>query len=335
MTDYNNDQARELRRARLVAVRPNNALAKMDERQYTTTYKGRHMVVREMMTEVEEAERIMFCPACQEQVDDAMIAVRQLHVSYEEDPLRNYRALVTLCCKGCGWNEIVPVESPPRLTEEELTVLREARSFRARDQLDQMRGYQAAQSGVGNASIGGGLLNQQHWSSEMQRQLAKQSVLGQMYGAGPNVMKSLLTGRMGSISGMSIIEQAKKPVPVRGQALADAIWSDYAELDKMRAEAVSAKQYVESWKIHDQVMQDMAKQLAKKVDEDILSELKRQDKVKVPPRSKYAAAPPPPPKLDQHDKEAMREMLMEEVKRANGDPSRIRQAFAKVKEFFT
>jgi RNase P subunit RPR2 len=318
VTDYNSDQGRELRRARLVAIRPFNAPDVVGKSQFEEMYKQHHVVVREIMTDAEESGRVMFCPACQEQVDDTLVAARKLHVMYEEDPLRNYRALVTVCCKGCGWNEIIPLEQPPALPEEDMQVLREAGSFRARDQMDAMRGYQNA---------AGGLLNPSAIGQQAMRQLGKSAMLSQMYGAGPTVMKSLLD---------AATAKAPKSMPRRGQALADSIWQDYDELNRMRAEATDARSFVTSRKLHDQMMRDMAAQMAKKIDEDVMSQLTLpNDKVKVVPRPKYATAPPPAPSiLDKNDKAEMARMIDEAYKRSEGDPSKLRSMLSQVREFF-
>lgn len=294
----------------------------LSTKDYTRQYRDFHIVRRELMPDVEQREKVMFCPACQEQEDDELVKARKLHVSYDEDPLRNYRALVTVACKGCGWSEIIPVEAPPSPTEEEMAALREAASFRAKDQLAGMQNSPFRNLGQS------GPLNQKLWGDEMQRQMAKQSMFAQMYGAGPQLMKALITPH-------TMATQA--PQPTRGQALADAIWQDYDALDKMREEAKQSKAYVESMKVRDKMMQEMAAQLSKKIDEDVMSELRKQkpgDLIKVA-TPKYKPAPmPPAPKLDENDKAEMRRMLQEAVAQANGDPGKFAKAVSKIKEFF-
>ena len=246
------------------------------------------------MPEVEENQQVMFCPACQEQEDDELVAARKLHVSYSEDPLRNYRALVTVACKGCGWSEIIPVSAPEALTEDELAVLREKSKYEAQDKMEQMR----AQMGVYNSALGLGQQSQlmnASASAAAQRQLMKQASLAQMYGAGPQVMKSLVTvtGRMATLSGMNIRLDTR--TPTHGQALADHVWSDYAELDKMREEAKQARSFVDAHRVREQVMKDMAEQVARKVDEGILSELKRVPAPPIKGHGKGRVTAPPPP----------------------------------------
>lgn len=279
MNDYDSEQGRELRRARLTRIRPRAADDLYPKEVFKREYRDFHMVRRECMPEVEENQQVMFCPACQEQEDDELVAARKLHVSYNEDPLRNYRALVTVACKGCGWSEIIPVAAPEAPSEEELSLLREKAKYEAQDKMEQMR----AQMGVYNSALG---LGQQSQFQNVSRQMAKQAAMAQMYGAGPSVMKALL-------GGMNIKIDTR--TPTRGQALADAVWQDYAEIDRMREEAKQARSFVDAHKVREQVMKDMAEQIARKVDEDILSELK---KVPAPPIKGHGkgrvTAPPPP-----------------------------------------
>jgi RNase P subunit RPR2 len=275
VTDYNSDQGRELRRARLTVIRPTNAPDMLSKRDFDTTYKQFHVVRREVMTDVEESGKVMFCPACHEQVDDTLVAARKLYVTYEEDPLRNYRALVTLGCKGCGWSEIVPIESPPPLSDEDKKVLGEAGSFRAKDKLEQMRGYQNA---------AGGLLNPSAIGQDALRQFNKASAMGQLYGAGPTTLRSLLDA------------SAKQLVHKRGQALADSIWKDYEELDHLRKQAQEDRGYVEAYRIREQALRDVATQMVKQIDKQVLDTIyKPGDRIRVAPAPKYAVAPPPPP----------------------------------------
>jgi len=246
MNDYDSEQGRELRRARLTRIRPRAADDLYPKEVFKREYRDFHIVRRECMPEVEENQQVMFCPACQEQEDDELVAARKLHVSYSEDPLRNYRALVTVACKGCGWSEIIPVSAPEALTEDELAVLREKSKYEAQDKMEQMR----AQMGVYNSALGLGQQSQlmnASASAAAQRQLMKQASLAQMYGAGPQVMKSLVTGRMATLSGMNIRLDTR--TPTHGQALADHVWSDYAELDKMREEAKQARSFVDAHRV--------------------------------------------------------------------------------------
>lgn len=338
MTDYDTDQARELRRARLTVVRPHNAPNSIGKAQFDATYKEQHVVVRETMTEVEETDHVMFCPACQEQMDDALVAARKLYITYEEDPLRNYRALVTASCKGCGWNEIIPIEGPAPLTEDEWQVFREAKAFRAKDQMAQMAGtYSIGAGGAGGMNSLAGM--SQNAQAQLNRQMGKSAMLAAAYGAGPNAIKALRSGAVGNIAGMSIHEaSAVASPPRRGQQLADSIWHDYDVRANEKSMVASERNYVEAAKIREQLMKDAADAMAKSIDKELMDQLVREYKpkdvvtVRKPP--KYAVPPPPPPTLDKHDRDAMREMLIEECKRTDGDPSRMKAAYDRVREFF-
>jgi hypothetical protein len=309
MTDYNSEQGRELRRARLTKIRPRNAEDMLPKGIFDREYRRFHVVQRELMPDIEERDHLMFCPACHEDEDDALVRARKLHVSYNEDPLRNYRALVTVACKGCGWSEIIPVAIPEALTSEELSVMSEKRRYEAQESLDVMR----AQMGAYNYNSGLG--QQGHFANAASlRQVSKSALHAAAYGSGPQPMKSLMSGRMGSVYGMSIYGEGSKPT--FGQALADHVWSDYEELDRMRAEAAQAKSYVDAKKLREQVMKDMSDQLTKKEDdawrghfEDMLTEVKRVPAPPIKGHGKGRITAPPPPMLPP-TAEKLREAIM-------------------------
>jgi hypothetical protein len=326
MTSYDTDQARELRRARLVAIRPTNAPAILPRADYNKTYRDQHIVTRDSMLDAEESEHVMFCPACQEHVGDTQVAVRKLHVTYEEDPLRNYRALVTARCDGCGWNEIIPVERPPALEAEELQATRDAEAYRIRDQHDQMRNM---------AGIEQRMLMPSLWANEAQRQMSKQLALGAAYGMGPQKIMKMGIGLDLQDAGLNRIgTDTKASKPLKGQALADSIWQDYDALDKMHAEAAAAKLYLENRRIHEQYVKAAADQMAKAIDDDVMETLKKwpQGVVKVapPPSPKYA----PPPPLDHHDKAEMARMIDEAYRKSNGDRSKFEALADQIRNFF-
>lgn len=311
MTDHNSDQGRELRRARLTKIRPLNAEDMLPKAVFNQEYRDFQVVSRERMPDIEESKRVMFCPACHEDEDDELVRARKLHVTYAEDPLRNFRALVTLSCKGCGWNEIVPVAAPEPLTDAENKDLRDNEQYVSRDKMEQMR----AQMGVFNSRLGqaagmqNGALDTARWSAEMQRQYMKQSQLAAMYGAGPQRMKALMSGQIGMIGGIRIVENSAL-APKGGQELADHIWGEYELMDRQREEARKARVSNESYRVRDAMMKEMAEQMAKKIDEDVMSELR---KVPAPPikgHGKGRITAPPPPALNAPTPKEMREMVM-------------------------
>lgn len=322
MADHDTDQARELRRARLTVVRPKHAVEMLSKAEWVTTYREPHMVRREDMPGIEESFNIMFCPACVTQEDDELVAARKLYVTYEPDPLGNFRGMATLSCKGCGWHEIVPIEAPQYLSEEDMEVVRQARHFRHRLEMGQLQNQASA--------MRNGLLSPDVWRNEMQRMLNDQSRiarLAQTYGAGPKILKSLV----GNSSAL------------RGQALADSIWKEYVELEKAREEARDARRYIEAAKQQDQLMMDMAAQITKKVDEDILSALRNGGpgsilpaKIAPPPKHpKGSPTAPPPPKLDEiADVDEMRRQLKQASEEAKGDQNKYWAAIDRIKAFF-
>ena len=112
MADYDTDAARERRRERLLVVKPTAADDAMQEREFRATYHSYRVVERDRIAAAEQAKHVMFCPACEKPHSPRMIKARVLHVSYEEDPLRNYPALARLECQGCGWGESIPIIPP-------------------------------------------------------------------------------------------------------------------------------------------------------------------------------------------------------------------------------
>jgi len=327
MTDYNTDQARELRRARLTKVRPYNAPNMLPKSEYERTFKEPHMVARDRMLDVEESQRVMFCPACQVQADDTTVEAHQLHATYEQDPLRNYRAIVTLSCKGCGWNEIIPIEVPEALSQEQTKALGEYKRALAKDQIALMQGQ-----------VQGQVLTPGHWSVEAARQIGKQSALSSMYGMGQQQMlKALRSGHIGNVAGMSIHDEmvmTKRPDPARGQELADAIWQDFDALDKMRADAEQAKVWLANRASYDKLVNEVkrnaAQSMANRIDREMLDTIK----IKTPsryPTPKYATSPPPSPVIG-GSMQAQVEAAYREAYR--NDPSKLAVVLEKLKGYF-
>lgn len=328
MNDYDSDQGRELRRARLLAVRPRHSSDTMPEAEYETMYRRFQIVRREYMLSVEENLHVMFCPACQEEHpnNDALVKARKLFTSYDEDPLRNFRALVTLRCEGCGWNEIIPLDSAPALPEEDAKAIREAE---ARQRIDKAQAHMNT-------------FSPQLYSDEMLkryqqaltapggiRQLGKSAMLGAAYGMGQQKMRSLMSGRIGNITGVSTaMLGTSAPPSLRGQELADSIWEEYDLRAKEATMAADARRWLAIREENDRLRTEMARQaadhIATAIDKEVLDTIKPGKIIKVAP----------PPKLDANDKAAMREMLIEEVKRADGDAGKIRAAIDRLKEFF-
>ncbi len=165
-TSYDSDQGRELRRARLRAIQPKNAPYVMKECKFNRTFKQFHVVARDQMPKVEEERNLMFCPACQKQYDETLVLARRLYVVYEPDPLRNYPAVARTECKGCGWEEIIPIEAPAPLTQEEQEALRSA------DQIRSTIGMQQVVSGLGGG--GGGVMHNPFSNAGMDALAAQQ-----------------------------------------------------------------------------------------------------------------------------------------------------------------
>lgn len=291
MTDYNSDQGRELRRARLTVVRPVAAKTHMPRAAFITEYKDPHILRRVAMTEVEETDRIMFCPACVQTMegDDEFVEAHKLHVGYEEDPLRNYPALVNVSCKGCGWNEIIPILPPAPLTEDEQKELREYRT----------------------AGLRSGMMGQYHGSSlHQQRQVGKSAMLAASYGMGAQTLQNMAS----QMQQAQAAQMAANPPLMRyGQRIADNIWGQYSKADEERREAEAARTNNASRRYMEQLQAEQSAQLARQVDRQIMDDMSKwPDKIKINPPRKYAVAPPPAPSVDalkDEMKQAMREMV--------------------------
>jgi hypothetical protein len=277
VTDYNSDQGRELRRARLTVVRPVAAKTHMPRAAFITEYKDPHILRRVAMTEVEETDRIMFCPACVQTMegDDEFVEAHKLHVGYEEDPLRNYPALVNVSCKGCGWNEIIPIEPPKGLSDEEMKELNEHRS----------------------AGIRSGMLGQYHGISlHQQRQVGKSAMLAANYGMGAQTLQNM-AAQMQQAQAAQMA--ANPPLMKYGQRIADNIWGQYSKADEERIEAEAARTNNASRRYMEQLQAEQSAQLARQVDRHIMDNMSKwPDKIKINPPRKYAVAPPPAPSVD-------------------------------------
>ena len=123
MNDYDTDQAKELRRARLLKIKPKAARVMLTESEFHKEYVEYRFVSLEHLVELEETNNIMFCPACAQPVNNVMAKRRVLHVSYDDDVLGNYPLIATVKCQGCEWEEMIPVVKQ-ELTDDDRTLLR-------------------------------------------------------------------------------------------------------------------------------------------------------------------------------------------------------------------
>jgi len=314
VTDYNSDQGRELRRARLTIVRPFAAKTHMPRTAFITEYKDPHILRRVAMTEVEENDRIMFCPACVQPMegDDEFVEAHKLHVGYEEDPLRNFPVLVNVACKGCGWSEIIPVELPKGLSEEEQRELAE---------------YNA--HGIRNNMLG----QYQGMSIHQQRQVGKSAMLAASYAMGQAGLQ-----QMASQMQQSQMAQlaALPPLMKYGQRIADSIWGKYEEDEKLHKEAEVAKGNNASRRYMEKIHAQASAQMAKNIDKQIMDTLAKDtyiDKIRIDRPRKYAPLPPQaPPKLSEMHDQA-REALVEMVRHAPTEEHR-QTLLKKLKEMF-
>ena len=161
MNDYNSDQAKELRRARLLKVKPKAAPMMLTESEFNREYTEYRFVSIEHLTNLEEANNVMFCPACAKDVNTAMGKRRVLHISYEDDPLGNFPLIAVAKCQGCEWEEMIPVVKQ-ELSQDEQTLLR--RFHRA---ALKTRGFGGVTSSVPDPRASP--FDQSVWANEMKR----------------------------------------------------------------------------------------------------------------------------------------------------------------------
>lgn len=159
MNDYNSDQAKGLRRARLLKVKPKAAPMMLTESEFNREYVEYRFVSIENLVNLEEANNVMFCPACAKDVNTAMGKRRVLHISYEDDPLGNFPLIAVAKCQGCEWEEMIPVVKQ-ELTQDEQTLLR--RFHRA---ALKTRGFGGVPSSVPDPRSS--LFNQSVWGKEV------------------------------------------------------------------------------------------------------------------------------------------------------------------------
>lgn len=115
MTDH-----QERRRKQVNAIRVKASPQRMSSEEFKRQYKEPHVIFNADMRDEEEKQRQeMFCDECLVPMQHNGIKAYLLHVTIEDDPLRNFWKLATLRCYGCGFTEIVPLDKP-QFTSEEL-----------------------------------------------------------------------------------------------------------------------------------------------------------------------------------------------------------------------
>ena len=168
MSDINSDDARAFRRNRLLKVKPMAAAVMMPEADYNTKYLGFHLVSREHQADCEERNNIMFCPSCVEELDPSTVKLRQLHVSYEDDVLGNFPLIAVVKCRGCKWEEMIPVVKA-EISAEDQTLLR--RFHRAQQRGDSILPHTNPAIQKSNQLFNPGL-----WADKIQESFAAPSI---------------------------------------------------------------------------------------------------------------------------------------------------------------
>lgn len=209
MNDYDGEQAKELRRARLLKIKPKAAPVMLTESEFNREFVEYRFVSIEHAASLEESNNIMFCPACVKDVNNVMRKVRVLHISYEDDVLGNYPLIAVAKCQGCAWEEMIPVVKQ-ELTEDERTLLRRFNNAQARSL---------------KTGPQGSILDPGVWRNEMMRYAKDDMVLSKL--------------------APSKIEFTPQDVIRFGQAKATRVWDSLASTERDRREVEMAKQQID------------------------------------------------------------------------------------------
>lgn len=249
-------EEREARRKLLTEIRPSAAKEYYSGSAFEADYKSAHVVRTDAIPDVQKKLRLFFCPCCQKQVPNTdLTEVHVAYAQYDEDPLRNYSALVTLRCFGCGWNEIIPVSGPPDLTAEQQEELLEIDVAKRQMELQRIRAMQGQQQG---------LLGSSAWANDAMRAYQKQATFGQMYGAGSQVLKNLI--KPGQVISVKAPEFSS---PSSGQALADSIWAAWEARDVTMQALEQAQKERKALDVRAMYEIELQKELARKFHENM------------------------------------------------------------------
>jgi hypothetical protein len=108
-------QARRRRVANKIRIKASPLRMPIDD--FNRTFRQPQVIPAESMREqIEEHSQQMFCDCCIRHADigtqAGALEGTVLHVTIEDDPLRNYWKLATLRCYNCGFQEMVALDTP-------------------------------------------------------------------------------------------------------------------------------------------------------------------------------------------------------------------------------
>lgn len=110
MTEEQKERRRKQANAIRVLASPMHMPLEEFEKRFIDRWIIADMKARD---EVERTTQEMFCDECLSPIPNtAGITANVLHVTIENDPLRNFWMLATMRCYGCGFEEIVPLGQP-------------------------------------------------------------------------------------------------------------------------------------------------------------------------------------------------------------------------------
>jgi RNase P subunit RPR2 len=106
------EEQKERRRKQANAIRVLASPVHMPMEEFQNRYLKQHFLISNVARRtIEHSTQHMFCDECVEEQHGGL-ALRYLHVTIEDDPLRNFWKLATMRCYGCGFEEIIPLERP-------------------------------------------------------------------------------------------------------------------------------------------------------------------------------------------------------------------------------
>lgn len=269
-------EEREARRKLFTEIRPSASKEYYSGKAFEDDFRSAHVVRTDAIPDVQKKLRLFFCPCCQKQIPNTDLSeVHVAYAQYDEDPLRNYAALVTLRCFGCGWNEIIPVSNPPEFTAEQQQALLEIDMASKQRELARIRGMQ-------------GLMNPNIAAGDALRAYQQNSVFGQMFEAGPQVMKNLLDITPEQLMNIRTPEVVR---PRSGQALADIVWAGWVVRDAALQALEQHKRDLEATAFRSEyeaeLKRSMSEALKQNFDNALIPSTKPTGTQKINPRVKF------------------------------------------------
>lgn len=288
MADYDSDQAKELRRTRLLKIKPKAAPMMLTESEFNREYIEYRFVALEHMPDLEEGNNVMFCPACAKDVNNVMGKRRVLHISYEDDVLGNFPLIAVAKCQGCEWEEMIPVVKQ-EISSEDQALLR-------RFHLAQRRGSPLSAGIANTPHIGanGGLLSPKKWSDDMLDAFKNGPSI--MYSTGVDASAKIRFGQVKADKVWHEVSKLQEEAREVENARRQIDMIEQIEQEDMRRQQMKMAQMGQMYGMGQAQMQNIGRAMAQQMDRSIMEQMLNsyalpqeilKDKVKVAPPPKY------------------------------------------------